>query len=87
VVSLFGGNEEEPHATYRLAVGHLDPSDQISGVQARLTNLGYYRGPINGQLDQPTRQAISSFRASVLHDDSNEMDGALLEALDAKHGA
>jgi hypothetical protein len=52
-----------------------------------LTNLGYYRGPINGQLDQPTRQAISSFRASVLHDDSNEMDGALLEALDAKHGA
>jgi N-acetylmuramoyl-L-alanine amidase len=47
----------------RLDLGHLDPIESVSGVQARLANLGYQPGPIDG-IDGPlTRQAVSEFQA------------------------
>lgn len=38
------------------------PGAQIKEVQARLTQLGYYRGPNNGRLDRATVAAIKSFQ-------------------------
>src|SRR5262249_10655646 len=38
----FGENE-----TYPLQLGNLDPVDDVKGVQGRLTNLGFYYGPID----------------------------------------
>ncbi len=47
------------------------PDEGISGIQARLGNLGYYDGPLTDQLDRPTRIALSLFQ----HDAGLEMDG------------
>jgi hypothetical protein len=57
-----------PSIDRELAIGHLDPVDTISGVQARLAHLGY-RCPRSGTLTpedpfDPTLSAIQAFRAS-----------------------
>jgi N-acetylmuramoyl-L-alanine amidase len=87
VVRLFLANDDEPFATHRLAVGHLDPIETVLGIQARLMNLGYYAGAIDGQLDDVTKSAISAFRSAVLGNESSEIDDVLLEALAGKHGS
>lgn len=47
--------------TYTLALGHLDPVETVSGVQARLRNLGY-PCEVTGSLDDATRAALRSFQ-------------------------
>ncbi len=48
----------EGSETYELILGDLDPSDQVSGVQARLHNLGFAPGPIDGILGPLTKAAV-----------------------------
>jgi hypothetical protein len=67
------------------AVGHLDPPDTVSGIQARLSGLGFYSGPISGKIDEATRTAISTFRLAVLDDDSDVIDGALISILASEY--
>jgi hypothetical protein len=38
--------EEVVEPRFVVAIGHLDPLETVSGVQARLNNLGYYAGEI-----------------------------------------
>jgi N-acetylmuramoyl-L-alanine amidase len=47
------------------------PDQGISGIQARLFNLGYYNGPITDELDRATRVALAIFQ----HDLNIEMTG------------
>lgn len=47
-----------------LKVGHLDPVDTITGWQARLNNLGYNAGEVNGIEDDQTRSAIEEFQCN-----------------------
>jgi N-acetylmuramoyl-L-alanine amidase len=52
-----------------LKIGHLNPIDEtpdegVSGIQARLSNLGYDVGPIDGVLGPRTRAAIRAFQAA-----------------------
>jgi hypothetical protein len=83
-VDVFVDDNDQPQGRYELAVGHLDPVEEISGVQARLGNLGYYSGPITGTLDDATRRAISAFRLDALEeeqDSQTEIDAAVTQAL------
>lgn len=52
--------------TIGLTVGELDPlapgREGASAVQKILTNLGYYRGEITGELDDATRGAVRDFQ-------------------------
>ena len=43
-------------------IGHLDPVDTISGQQARLNNLGYFAGPLDGSDALARRSAIEEFQ-------------------------
>jgi hypothetical protein len=50
-----------------LKIGHLNPLDDVpdegvSGIQARLRNLGHDPGPIDGKLGPRTRAAIRAFQ-------------------------
>lgn len=50
-----------------LKIGHLNPLDEapdegISGIQARLRNLGYDPGPVDHVLGRRTRAAIRAFQ-------------------------
>jgi hypothetical protein len=78
-----------------IQVGHLDPhvngedqSHVVSGAQARLRNLGYDCGVVDGNLGPLTTAAIARFQRHEMGRD--EPDGALdaetLDALLDKHG-
>ena len=45
-----------------LALGSLDPGNEVTGIQARLENLGYDCGGIDGTIDDEVRTAIAAFQ-------------------------
>jgi|SRR6266850_878625 len=57
-------DDPAPHVDRELELGHLDPVDTLSGVQARLNNLGY-RCSDDGHADLATVGAVRAFRAKV----------------------
>jgi hypothetical protein len=69
---------------FELQVGHLDPSDEISGVQQRLLNLGF-PCPQSGTLDDPTRDAIALFQQREGLAPTGEVDSDLLARLARAH--
>jgi N-acetylmuramoyl-L-alanine amidase len=48
--------------TWTLDIGHLDPVEEVSGVQARLNNLGFNSGGVDGILGPKTNSAIQAFQ-------------------------
>jgi peptidoglycan hydrolase-like protein with peptidoglycan-binding domain len=62
---------------YQLDLGHLDPVTEISGVQGRLANLGFYSGPLDGKMSEELTRAIRDFQAA--RDPQKEPTGALDE--------
>jgi len=55
---LLGENKEE----FQLDLGHLDPIEEVSGVQARLNNLGFDCGKVDEILGPKTETAINDFQ-------------------------
>ena len=51
--------------SYDLVLGGLDPVDEVSGVQARLHNLGLAPGPIDGIPGPLTKAAVQKFQQQV----------------------
>ena len=47
---------------YKLYLGYVNPLDTISGVKARLSDLGYNCGEENEEFDLLTQMAILSFQ-------------------------
>ncbi len=79
--------------TWPLKIGHLNPvgqtpDDGVSGIKARLRNLGYDPGPLEAAWDEAGRGAIRAFQ----HDSGLPVDGlcargsATLTKLNARHG-
>jgi N-acetylmuramoyl-L-alanine amidase len=54
-----------------LELGHLDPVDELSGVQARCNLLGHDCGVVDGIMGSNTRQGIKAFQTH----NSLEVDG------------
>lgn len=47
---------------YKVYAGALNPIEEISGVQARLKNLGYYKGPVDNKSTPELEEAIRLFQ-------------------------
>jgi N-acetylmuramoyl-L-alanine amidase len=62
IASKFTRDGEETGYTWDLKVGQLDPPTELSGVQARLNNLGYNTGPVDGVQGPRTTDAIQQFQ-------------------------
>jgi hypothetical protein len=54
-----------------IKIGHLDPIDEISGQVARLNNLGYSAGPLDGSDTDAFESAVEEFQC----DNSLTVDG------------
>ena len=68
-------NVPELNLIWPLKLGHLDPIETVEGVQARLNNMGYPCGSVDGRIREATRAAIKAFQA----DNELTPDGALTE--------
>jgi N-acetylmuramoyl-L-alanine amidase len=72
---------------FNLQLGHLDPTDEIKGVQARLKNLGFDPGMKEGVADDTTRQAIRAFQQAEELAETAEPDAATKQRLLDKHAS
>lgn len=73
-----------------IRIADLDPMQDtpdggVSGMQARLKNLGFYPGRIDGRMGPGTETALVAFRASLPQDPGENLDD-LMTALEKAHG-
>lgn len=61
-LSAWPSDGQPPEEPIELRIGGLLPADHPEGVQARLANLGHYRGDLDGDLDSGlSRAALRAF--------------------------
>ena len=63
----------------------LNPFKEVRGYQQRLKNLGYYRGEVNGELSEETKDALVKFQRHVNLEETGEPDSATLDKLSQIH--
>ncbi|KJS31369.1 MAG: hypothetical protein VR64_11135 [Desulfatitalea sp. BRH_c12] len=71
-----GADDNRTHAV-DVMIGHLDPEDEITGIQARLCGVGFHADPIAGDLNQRTHNAVARFQKAfeILETPTGEIDG------------
>jgi hypothetical protein len=61
-LTIFPNDPNDDVFSCNVQLGHLDPVHELSGIQARLNNLGFHAGPVDG-IDGPlTQDAIKAFQ-------------------------
>jgi len=70
----------------KVEIGGLDPIHTIKGIQARLANMGFEPGPIDGKIGPLTTGAIEMFQAYSLMDETGVMDAKTRKALFEAYG-
>jgi hypothetical protein len=68
-----------------LQFGWLDPLDEITGAQARLQNLGYYHGDLNGQMNDNLQEALEIFQSDFGLPVTGELDDGTKQKFLAEH--
>jgi hypothetical protein len=79
---LFIGDDPHP---LQIRFGHLDPIEEVIGVQKRLLNLGFFTGEPGGVVDELTREALRNFQAAAKLPVSGEIDQATTSKLRDMH--
>lgn len=77
-LTLGQGDEQEE---YELELGHLDPLAEVSGVQARLMNLGYDCGAVDGKSGPEIEGAIEAFQEDNDLKPTGKLDQTTLDKL------
>jgi hypothetical protein len=81
-------NDPEASLSWPVKINALAPVTEISGVQARLNNLGFNAGPVTGQMNATTKAAIIEFQELLEYEEPNgELDQQTLEMLDVMNNA
>jgi N-acetylmuramoyl-L-alanine amidase len=75
----------EEDLEFDLSFGCLDPSDSITGAQARLQNLGYYDGSVTGEMDEETREALLMFQTARGIPATGELDDRTRAEFEQRH--
>lgn len=69
---------------YPLHIGHLDPIDTVTGIQARLRNLGLDAGDIDNDLGPRTEAALRAFQEANDLEPTGELDEQTRQALEER---
>ena len=69
-----------------LKLGHLDPVDEITGLQQRLSNLGFDCIVEKGTLGPHTKEALKKFQKKNSLPETGEVNDATRVKLKAEHG-
>ena len=78
--------EGEKKEEFVLSLGHLDPVDTLSGIKARLRNLGFACALDGDELDLGTEQAIKDFQSAYDLEVTGQPDEATRNKLKSAHG-
>jgi N-acetylmuramoyl-L-alanine amidase len=78
-------DDPERRIIWSLALGHLDPITEVSGVQARLANLGFDPGPVDGAESPALEAALRQFQRTHELPVTGARDGATLRLLHELH--
>jgi len=78
----FPGIDEE----WELRVAHLDPITEISGVQGRLMDLGFFAGPADGKMSDDLSEAIRRFQQRHGLDVTGALDESTRHAIQQDFG-
>src|SRR5258705_9570967 len=70
---------------YTLMFGYLNPLSELSGVQERLTNLGYNCATTDGQMNDQTETALKAFQSRFGLQETGVVDQATCEKLEYVH--
>lgn len=80
-----GIGEEYSAIVLQLDLGYLNPLAEISGLQARLRNVGYFDGSEDGQDSPEFRDAVRRFRKDRGLAEGDQTDSEFREALKKAH--
>jgi N-acetylmuramoyl-L-alanine amidase len=72
----------ERKTVYVMKLGYLDPITETKGLQARLRQLGYYTGEVDGDFGELTEVAVWGFQMHEGLEPTGKADGATLAALE-----
>jgi Putative peptidoglycan binding domain len=72
-------------SVYVLDLGTIDPITEISGVQARLNNIGYDCGPPDGRPSDRLRRILRMFQSQFGLQRTGEPDDATIKKLEEIH--
>lgn len=73
-----------PESRYELDLGHLPPAKEISGIKARLNNLGFNCGA-GDEMTEETKAAIAAFQGVHGLQATGNLDAATVEQLRQLH--
>jgi hypothetical protein len=72
---------------FRLDFSYLDPISELSGIQERLNNLGFYCGPSDGIMSSKTAAAIQAFQNKYGLQVTGIADKSTLDKLKQEYGS
>lgn len=78
---------EDENEEYDLFLGHLDPIEEITGIQARLKGLGHYNGETSKTITPAVEQAIKDFQTANDLEPTGEINDALKSKLESVYGS
>ena len=63
----------------------MDPISEVSGIKRRLANLGFYSGPMDGDMDEETQEALARFQTQQGLPATGQADEATRQKLLDRH--
>ena len=79
------GDRDKDPIEWDLLLGQLDPVEEVTGVQARLNNLGYSCGKVDGIVGPKTEAALRDFQEMCELVVSGQIDAATRVELRRRH--
>jgi N-acetylmuramoyl-L-alanine amidase len=77
----------EKKKEYKIRFGYVDPIDEISGVQSRLKNLGFYYGSVDDIKGPLTTAALAEFQRTVEISGEGKLTDETKQKLVEVHGS
>ena len=68
-------------------LGNLDPADSVTGIQARLNQLGYRAGAIDNDCGPQTKACLSAFQKEHDIQVTGEVDNSTIDKIKQAYGA
>ncbi|HBY59584.1 MAG TPA: hypothetical protein DEH78_07155 [Solibacterales bacterium] len=72
---------------FEMKLGHLDPIDTVSGLQARLANMGIWEGAVDGQVTPEFTDALKGYQKKRGLTESGEPDAGTQQKVEEEYGS